>query len=102
MVKRLGVVADQKVFLVQLCASKAVRDRRRIERLKPSRKEWRDALDQSYPEDATLCDAPGDYHYVRIDNSALTLTETVERIKHALPEVFGSGGDLGRGAEATG
>ena len=83
-------------------ADYATFDRRRTERLKPSSKEWRDALDRSYPEDTTLCDAPADYHYVRIDNSGVTLAETVERIKHALPEVFGNGGALGRGAEATG
>lgn len=89
---RIRLDDDVVVYLIQLCASKTVRDRRRIERSKPSSKEWRDALDRSYPEDTSLCDTPADYKYVRIDNSALTLSETVKRIKHALPEVFGNGG----------
>lgn len=81
---------DVEIYLVHLCASKAVRDRRRIERSKPSNKQWRDELDQTFPEDTTLGDAEADYCYIRIDNSDLTMEETVERIRKALPEVFQS------------
>lgn len=48
---------DVEIYLIHLCASKAARDRRRIERSKPSNKQWRDELDQTFPEDTTLRDA---------------------------------------------
>ncbi len=92
---------DVATYLVQLCASKTARDHRRIERPKPSNNESRDALDRHYPEDTTLRDAEADYRYIRIDNSALTLAETVERIRRALPEVFREAGDPNSEAEAT-
>jgi hypothetical protein len=80
--------SDVSVYVVQLCASKLVRDRRRIERPKASSQEWRDELDRSYPEHTTLGEATAEYRYVRIDNSTLLVADTVDRIRRALPEVF--------------
>lgn len=85
---RTRLDGDIDIYVVQLCASKAVRDTRRIERPKASIKQWRDELDRSYPEDTTLHRAPSEYRYVRIDNSSLSLADTVDQIVRALPEVF--------------
>jgi hypothetical protein len=77
------------IHLVHLCASKAARDVRRIERAKPSTEAWRDELDRRFPEDTTLRDADADYCYSRLDTTGLTLAETVLRIQHALPDLYG-------------
>lgn len=79
---------DVRVYLVHLCASKAARDRRRIARPKPTSMEWRDDLDRHFPEDTTLQTAAADYQYIRIDNSSLSVEQTVDRITRVLPEVF--------------
>jgi len=50
--------AEATTYLIQLCAMKPVRDRRRIERLKPSTAEWRDHVDLIDPEDTSF-GAPG-------------------------------------------
>lgn len=76
------------VYVVHLCAEKAVRDRRRIERSKPTDKEDRDDIDRRYPEDCSLMQAGDDYRYIRVDNSALSVAETVHAIQQAIPEVF--------------
>jgi hypothetical protein len=86
---RLG--GDVCIYLVQLCASRAVRDQRRIERPKPSAKEWRDNLDRSFAEDTTLREAATEYCYNRIDNSSLSVAQTVAHIKRVLPEMFRPG-----------
>jgi energy-coupling factor transporter ATP-binding protein EcfA2 len=77
------------IHLVQLCASRAVRDQRRIARPKATTKEWRDDLDRRYPEDTTLRGAAAEYGYTRIDNSLLSVAQTVAQIKRVLPEIFG-------------
>ena len=79
---------DAGIYLVQLCASKSVRDQRRIARSKPSSQEWRDELDRWYPEDTTLRDAAAGYEYVPIDTSSLSVAQTVDQIRRVLPEVF--------------
>lgn len=79
------------VSVVQLCASKAVRDRRRIERLKPTSKESRADVDRWCPEDTTLRRAATEYRYVRIESGSSTVAETVDQIRRALPDVFPAG-----------
>jgi GTPase SAR1 family protein len=83
---------EAEVSVVQLLATKRVRDQRRIERPKPSSKQWRDRVDLISPQDTTLRDATGDFRYCGIDNSDLSLAETVSRIKDALPEIYGPAG----------
>ena len=39
---------DVRIYLVHICASKEVRDQRRIERPKSTSKEWRDWIDEAY------------------------------------------------------
>jgi adenylylsulfate kinase-like enzyme len=80
---------DAAIYVVQLLASKPVRDHRRINRAKPTSKEWRDHVDTAYPEDTTLRDAIGDYRYLEVDTSHLTVEQTVSRIKVAIPEIYG-------------
>ena len=36
-------------------------------------------------------DSDGEYRYVRIDNSALSLEETVDLIQSAIPEIYRQG-----------
>lgn len=79
------------MYLVHLCASKPVRDARRIARPKPTSKEWRDSLDRSQPEDSTLGRLVAGYRYIRIDNSSLAVAQTVAHITRALPEIFHPG-----------
>ncbi len=80
--------ADVDIYVIHLCASKAARDERRIARLKQTSKEWRDAVDRSCPEDTTLRGATAEYRYVRLQNSSLSVAETVDQIRRALPSVF--------------
>lgn len=80
---------EASIIVLQLCASKETRDRRRIERSKPTAKEWRDDLDKRYPEDTSLSQAHTEYRYVRIENSDQSAEETVRQIQKALPEIYG-------------
>jgi guanylate kinase len=77
------------VYVVQLCATKASRDVRRIERGKETSEEWRDMVDRVDPEDVSFASANADYTFVRIDNDHLTISETVERIRRWEPGLFG-------------
>lgn len=76
------------VYVVQLCASKSVRDKRRINRSKPTKKEWREFNDINYPEDKSFQAVKDDYHYIRIENDDLTIKQTVVAIKKAIPEIY--------------
>jgi len=78
------------IIVVMLTTSKPVRDDRRIKREKPSCPEWRQALDNKYPPDRTLHDseATGDYRYLEIDNSTLTLQATIEKLRQFAPGLF--------------
>lgn len=81
------------VYVVHLHASKPVRDQRRIDRAKPSTKQWRDRVDASYPHDNTsLRDNARDYRYVLVDNSNQELAETVAAIRTAIPEIYATAG----------
>jgi guanylate kinase len=76
------------IFMVHLCASKKVRDVRRINRSEPSSKEDRDRVDRYCPEDKKLQIAEGDYRYIKVQNENLTVKEALERIKNAIPEIY--------------
>ncbi|GAB3915055.1 hypothetical protein GCM10011575_46640 [Microlunatus endophyticus] len=86
---RTRLPSDLALYVVQLRASKIVRDQRRIARPKPSSQEWRDRVDAGYPiGDTSLQDNAYDYRYLMIDNSDQQLDETVAAIKLAIPEVY--------------
>lgn len=86
---RSRLPADPAIYVVQLQASKEVRDQRRIDRPKPSSQEWRDRVDAGYPSgDTSLRDNANDYRYLMIDNSDQQLDETLAAIKLAIPEVY--------------
>lgn len=86
---RSRVDQEVSIYVVPLCASKDVRDRRRIARSKPTSKAWRDGVDLACPEDDTLGAAEDrDCRYIRIDNGSLSLEETVDRIRRAMPEIY--------------
>lgn len=87
---RKQLARDANVYIVHLCATKQTRDVRRIEREKESSEEWRNRVDRADPEDATLQNQDGGYRYIRIDNDALTVADTVVSVQHAIPEVYGS------------
>jgi hypothetical protein len=77
------------VFLVELLVDKDVRDHRRITRAKQTSQAWRDMVDR-IPEDRSIrATADADYRYVGIDTTRLDVAETVQRIRDAIPEVFG-------------
>ena len=86
---RENVPKDTNIYVIQLCASREKRDIRRIEREKPTRKEWRDHADTFFPQDETLKENSDDYRFIRIDNNNLTIEETVTAIKKAIPEIYG-------------
>jgi len=88
---RARLEIEHALYVIHLCASKPARDRRRILRAKPSTREWRERVDAAYPEDTSFAAGHGEYRYVRIDNTALSLEQTVDLIKHAIPEIYGSG-----------
>jgi hypothetical protein len=77
---RQRLEGESSVFIVQLCASKGVRDRRRAARSKPSNRTARDWVDQHYPEDQELRHHLDEYQYVRIDTSRLSVAKTVALI----------------------
>lgn len=76
------------IYMVLLAASKKVRDRRRIERDKPSTRRLSDMLDEKYPQDTSLASARRDYAYLEIDNSKLSIRKTIEIIKASMPDIF--------------
>lgn len=83
------VARDAEVYVVQLHVAKDVRDRRRITRAKRTTQEWRDAVDLIDHLDPTLRLAVGDDRYHEVDTTHLSVAGTVERIKRALPEIYG-------------
>lgn len=82
---------DVCIHLVHLTASKQVRDQRRIDRAKPSSKQWRDRVDASYPtDDTSLRDNASDYRYIPVDSSTQSLADTIAVITQAIPEIYSS------------
>jgi hypothetical protein len=82
------LVGPSAVFLVELLVDKHVRDHRRVTRAKQTTQAWRDMVDLM-TEDVTIRRAPdADYRYIGIDTTALDVTETVQRIKAAIPEIY--------------
>jgi hypothetical protein len=82
------LVRPSTVFLVELLVSKDVRDHRRITRAKQTTQTWRDMVDL-IPQDTTIRRATdADYRYVGIDTTSLDVTETVQQIRAAIPEVY--------------
>jgi hypothetical protein len=76
------------VFLVELLVDKNVRDHRRVTRAKQTTQEWRDMVDL-IPEDQTIRFAiDADYRYIGLTTTGLSVTETVHRIKVAIPEIY--------------
>jgi dephospho-CoA kinase len=87
---RRHIPTDVAIHVVQLRASKSVRDERRIRRDKPSSKEWRDRVDASYPrEDTGLRDRAKDYQFFSLDNSTMQVEETAQTVMARIPEVYG-------------
>lgn len=85
--RRLDI--EPSTYVIQLRASRVVRDRRRIEREKPTTAEWRDHVDRIAPEDRSLAEASEHHRFLRVDNDELSIDETVAIIRDALPEVYG-------------
>ncbi|WP_017608790.1 hypothetical protein [Nocardiopsis xinjiangensis] len=83
---------NTEITLIQLCASRPVRDQRRIHRPKPTSPEWRDRVDRACPEDTSLAQMSGtaDYRYLRTDNGHEDITTTVNRLRSALPDIYGT------------
>jgi ribose 1,5-bisphosphokinase PhnN len=84
------LTGDFSVHVVNLCAEKPVRDQRRIARSKPSTKEWRDSIDATHGEDTSFETADADYTYLRIENSGLSVQETIEHVRQGIPEIYQS------------
>jgi hypothetical protein len=77
------------VFLVELLVDKRIRDHRRMTRAKQTTQEWRDMVDL-IAEDVTIRQAKDtDRQYIGIDSTRLSVTETVQLIKNAIPEIYG-------------
>ncbi len=81
---------ENKIFVVMLAATKPVRDVRRIERSKPTKKEWRDFMDTQYPPDQTLKASAknGDYTFIEIENSDMSVDEVLKIIMELAPDAF--------------
>ncbi|SDX76862.1 hypothetical protein SAMN05661080_01146 [Modestobacter sp. DSM 44400] len=79
---------DVDVLVVQLTASRAVRNQRRLGRGKRSDQQWHDLVDRNDPEDTTLAAAAGDYRYVCVDTGSLRLEEALRQIMAAAPEIW--------------
>ncbi|HIJ74575.1 MAG TPA: hypothetical protein HPP83_10785 [Candidatus Hydrogenedentes bacterium] len=88
---RQQLPSDVSVYLVHLCASKAVRDQRRIDRVGASTKEWRDWIDNACPEDTTFQESQQDYRYVQVRTDGLSIDDTLAVIKEAIPEIYADG-----------
>ena len=85
---RKYVPKDATVFIVHLCASKPIRDTRRIRRDKPSSKNSRNWVDLHYPEDLAEGIAFKNDHYIKIITDNLSITQTINKIKKALPAIY--------------
>lgn len=80
--------AHVEVYLVEVHVAKEVRDRRRETRAKQTTQEWRDHVDLVAPEDFTIRRASADYRYIGIDTTRHDITETVQRVRAAIPEIY--------------
>ena len=85
--------ADTRVYLVQLRASKAVRDQRRMTRAKPGAAAWHDHVDRVDPEDTSLRSASADYRLIVINTDDLTIDGTAAQVVRAIPEIYESADD---------
>lgn len=85
---RTYLTVEADIYLVHLCASKSTRDKRRIDRSKPSTQEWRNWLDEHYPEDTSLRLANANYRYVRVENDRLSVDATVDQVVASIPNVY--------------
>lgn len=81
---RLSVPKEVNITIIQLCASKIVRDKRRKKRLKIYDKKESDWIDENYPEDLEFIKHIDEYKYIRIDNDYLTIDKTIEKILNVL------------------
>jgi adenylate kinase family enzyme len=71
---------EVNVIIIHLCASKAVRDTRRIERTKAYDKDTSDWVDVNFPEDEEFQKHADEWPYFRLDTSTLTVEDTIEAI----------------------
>ncbi len=79
---------DINVYVIQLRASKPMRDERRLSRTKPSTAASRNYVDHVDAEDAALAAADGDYRLLAIHSDDLTIGETVSHIVAAIPAIY--------------
>ena len=79
-----------EVFVVHVCASKVVRDGRRMARPKRTSRRDRDWVDRHYPEETDVTTVAAEYGYVRVDNSYLSVEDTVAAVRKAFPEIYGA------------
>ncbi|MFI7588973.1 hypothetical protein ACIB24_18070 [Spongisporangium articulatum] len=66
-----------ELIVVQLCASRSERDRRRTRRAKPTSRAARHAADDAVPEDRTLAAHADEYDYLRVDTDGLSVERVV-------------------------
>lgn len=71
---------DVEITLIQLCASKAVRDQRRAARQKAYNKQMSDWVDEHYPEDQEFQQHAGELDYLRLETSQLSVEATLALI----------------------
>lgn len=81
---------DPQIYFLMLVVPKPERDIRRLTREKKSTKEMMDWLDNKYPPDTTLRDSQktGDYTYVEIDNSNISIEDSIAKLKELIPDFF--------------
>ncbi|HEY8471657.1 MAG TPA: hypothetical protein VIL37_03365 [Natronosporangium sp.] len=78
------------LHVIELLVAKQVRDVRRATRAKQTTQEWRDQVDLVERDARTIREPSGDYRYVAIDTTQLDVPATVDRIRAAIPEVYGA------------
>ncbi|SDT05483.1 hypothetical protein SAMN04489812_3970 [Microlunatus soli] len=80
---------DIALYVVRLHAAKPVRDRRRIDRPKPSSRQWRDQVDAAYAAAGSgLHEDAGDHRLITVDNSDQHLHVTIAEIRARIPEIY--------------
>jgi len=67
----------KNIMVIQLCADKEVRDRRRRERQKEYQKETSDWVDKNYPEDQEFKEKFNEVTHLRIDSSKQKIEQTI-------------------------
>jgi len=81
---------NPEIYILMLTTAKPERDYRRLNREKKTTRYWMDLIDKKVPMDTSLKDSEkiGGYTYIEIDNTAISVEDSIAKIKKLIPDFF--------------